>query len=237
MRAGIGRRGRSTSYCVALLSNSVLLTFVSFYDRICTGISTKNYSTISETTMSINLLDIVNRVTSGKSSNDGRELETDLIKIRRKTLIFGNTICQISNIAAVEVLSFYASIPWLAILGMIIALVALVNGGFVTLIGLLIGAWSGFSLYKYWQRRMQYGLLILLNSGIQSSKIILSHDKDFIQQVVLVIYNVMNDENHSRAIDISIDRRQIQEVSIHENSTSTIAAESTVRGDIVNTIS
>lgn len=187
--------------------------------------------------MSINLLDIVNRVTSGKSSNDGRELETDLIKIRRKTLIFGNTICQISNIAAVEVLSFYASIPWLAILGMIIALVALVNGGFVTLIGLLIGAWSGFSLYKYWQRRMQYGLLILLNSGIQSSKIILSHDKDFIQQVVLVIYNVMNDENHSRAIDISIDRRQIQEVSIHENSTSTIAAESTVRGDIVNTIS
>lgn len=201
------------------------------------NISTRNYSTISETTMSMNLLDIVNRVTSGKSSNNGRELETDLIKIRRKTLIFGNTLCQISNIAAVEVLSFYASIPWLAILGMIIALVALFSGGINALVGLLVGAWSGFALYKYWQRRTQYGLLILLNSGIQSSKIILSHDKDFIQRVVLVIYNVMNDENYSRAIDINIDQRQIQEVSVHDNSNSTIVAGSTVRGDIVNTIS
>lgn len=219
-------------YSTILLGKLALLTFGSSYNIILLSISAMNYSTISETTMSTNPLDIINRVTSGKSNV--KELRTDLIKIRRNTLVFGNTICQISNIAAVEIVSFYAAIPWLALLGVLVALFALISGGFAALIGLLIGAWAGFSLYKYWQQRTQYGLLILLNSGI--TMIILSPDKDIIQKAALVIYNIMNDEDYSRAINVSIDRRQIQEVSLSEISTSTTVAESTGQDDIVNII-
>ena len=221
----------------ASLSNSVLLTFVSSSDKILSSISTTNHSTTSEATMSTNPLDVVDRVIGGKSSSGAKELKTDLIKIRGRTLVFKNTIYQIPNIAAIETVSFYASIPWLAILGVLFALWTLANGGIIAVIGLLIGAWSGFSLYKYWLRRMQYGLLILLNSGIEASTIIVSPDKDFIQQASLVIYDIMNDEDYSRAVNISFDQRQIQEVSIHDISSSTIVAGSTVRGDVVNTIS
>jgi len=187
--------------------------------------------------MSTNPLDIVDRVIGRKSSSGAKELKTDLIKIRGRTLVFKNTIYQIPNIAAVEIVSFSASFPWLAILGILFALWALTNGGYLAVIGLLIGGLSGFWLYKYWQRRMQYGLLILLNSGIEASTIIVSPDKDFIQQALLVIYNIMNDEDYSRAVNISFDQRQIQEISIREISSSTIVTGSTVRGDIVNTIS
>lgn len=187
--------------------------------------------------MSTNPLDVIDRVIGGKRSNGARELKTDLVKIRGKTLVFKNTIYQISNIAAIETVSFYASIPLLAILGVLLAIWALTQGGIVAVIGLLIGSWSGFSLYKYWLRRTQYGLLILLNAGIEASTIILSPDKDFIQQVSLVIYDIMNDEDYSRAINISFDQRQIQEISIRETSNSTIVAGSAVRGDVVNTIS
>jgi len=187
--------------------------------------------------MTTNPLDVINNVVGGKGGSRAKELKTDLVKIRGKTLVFKNTIYQIPSIAAIETVSFSASIPWLAVIGVLLTLWLLSNGGVLVILALVIGAWSGLSLYKYWQRRMQYGLLILLNAGIEASTVIVSLDKEFIQEVSLTLYDIMNDEEHDRAINISFDQRQIQEVTISEVSRSTVIAGGTVRGDVVNTIS
>lgn len=186
--------------------------------------------------MTTNPLDVVNQVAGSKGGSSAKELKTDLLKIRGKTLVFKNTIYQIPNIAAIETVSFSASIPWLAIIGLLIALWLITNGGLLVIVGIVIGAWSGFSLYKYWQRKTQYGLLILLTAGIEASTVIVSTDKEFIQRASLTLYEIMNDEDYNRAINISFDQRQIQEVSISEVTSSTIVTGSTVRGDVVNTI-
>lgn len=187
--------------------------------------------------MMTNPLDAIDRIVGGKGSSGAKELKTDLLKIRGKTLVFKNTIYQIPNIAAIETVSFSASIPWFAILGALLALWLITNGSFLFVVGVAIGAWSGFSLYKYWQRKTQYGLLILLNAGIEASTVIVSPDMEFIQRASLTLYHIMNDDDYDRAVNISFDQRQIQEVSISDITSSTIVTGSTVRGDVVNTIS
>lgn len=187
--------------------------------------------------MTTNPLDVVDRVVGGKGSSNAKELKTDLVKIRGKTLVFRNTIYQIPSIAAIETVSFSASFPWPAMLGIFFALWLIGNGGPLFIVGLAIGAWAGYALYKYSQRRMQHGLLILLNAGIEASTIIVSEDKEFVQRVSLTLYEIMNDDNYDRAVNISFDQRQIQEVSISEVTSSTIVAGSTVGGDVVNVIS
>lgn len=188
--------------------------------------------------MITNPIDVIDRITGGarKGGSGAKELETDLIKIRGKTLVFENTIYHIPNIAAIETISFAASIPWLAVIGVILTLWLIGQGGFLILIGIIIGSVSGYSIYKYWIRRMRYGLLILLNSGVEASTAIVSLDKEFIKRVSLVIYEIMNDDEYDKAINISFDQRQIQDIDVNDVSGSAILVGSTVRGDVVNAI-
>ena len=71
--------------------------------------------------MSTRPLDVVNRVVGAKSGSGAKELETDFLKVRGNTLIFENTIYQIRNIAAIEMVPLQANIPWLAVLVVLLA--------------------------------------------------------------------------------------------------------------------
>jgi hypothetical protein len=71
--------------------------------------------------MSTSPLDVVNRVVGAKSDSGAKELETDFLKVRGNTLIFENTIYQIRNIAAIEMVPLRANIPWLAVLVVLLA--------------------------------------------------------------------------------------------------------------------
>jgi len=127
-----------------------------------------------------------------------------------------------------------ANIPWLAVLVVLLAVYGIFfnREGIIIVISLIGGAWALFSLYKYWQRRKQYGLLILLNSGIETSTIIISPDRGFIIQVMKVLYDIMND--NAQSVDIIFDQKQIL---INGITHSTIVAGSSVGGNVVNTIS
>jgi len=184
--------------------------------------------------MSTSPLDVVNRVVGARSDSGAKELETDFLKVRGNTLIFENTIYQIRNIAAIEMVPLRANIPWLAVLVVLLAVYGIFfnREGIIIVISLIGGAWALFSLYKYWQRRKQYGLLILLNSGIETSTIIIGPDRGFIIQVMKVLYDIMND--NAQSVDIIFDQKQIL---INGITHSTIVAGSSVGGNVVNTIS
>jgi hypothetical protein len=148
-----------------------------------------------------------------EDASDSSEISTSIIKIRGRTLIFINSIYQISNISSLRLLNLSRVQPfpkyliWFIIIGLVLVFVFPVN---IKIFGLVIIAYALWQFYKYEQNklRIRYGLKISLNSG--EKPIITNSDAEFLKQIMLVLYNIMNNDE-PRAVTFNLDQRQIVE--------------------------
>lgn len=178
------------------------------------------------------LKNFFSQVPSGEK--DRKEIEIDVLKVRGKTLVFGNSVYYIPNISKVEVydLSTTKPIPWYFWLLLFVGflLLFILREAFW---GIVVLAIAGVVFYIYWRKKREerYGLEITLNAG--SSTVMISSYLDFLKQVALVLYNIMNEEE-DKSINFNFDQRKIVDIGGNVSG-STIVAGSTV-GDIVNSI-
>lgn len=181
---------------------------------------------------------MVNRFLSNESDQIN-EIRTSILKIRGKTLIFGNSIYQIPNISSLEVvdLSTVKPIPkyflWLLIIGLVLLFIP--NAG-LRILGVVILGVLGWLFYRFQQNknRSRYGLSIRLNAGTQT--IIVGDNLDFLKEVMLVLYNIMNTDE-LRAVNFSFDQRCIEDKSITiQKMMGSSLITGNVQGDVVNNV-
>ena len=171
------------------------------------------------------------------TNNSRKDIKTSLLKIRRKTMVFGNTIYQISNISQISVidLSTTKSIPWY-FWGFLVPILTMILIGFISssieiiIAGLFPLVIPGYILFSYIKNRYdeKYGLLITLNAGSMTA--LVSNDEEFIKKVAVIINDVINNEEE-RSITFNFDNRRVEGVS----DSAVVLGD--VSGDIVNKIS
>jgi hypothetical protein len=175
---------------------------------------------------------MLSRILGG--NEDAKEVKTEVLKIRGKTLIFANTIYQIPNISIVEVGKIQQRIPVFALLLVIAGLFILLASfnsryGSEGIIGLVIGAMGAIWIYAIWSSP-KHGLRLVTNSG--ESTLIISPDLEFLKRVSLVLYNIMNDKM-SGDVNLNFDQKTIVEVGEMQGSAIVIG---NVQGDVVSNI-
>ncbi|MEM9542859.1 MAG: DUF6232 family protein [Cyanobacteria bacterium P01_E01_bin.42] len=176
-------------------------------------------------------------ITTSEKSN---EIKTPTLKIRGKTLIFANSVYQISNIASVSLVDLSAekSMPkyflWMLIGGIVLLFIPMnqlrVLG--VIILGVLIWQFIEYQKNKLTER---YGVGLELSSG--TTTVIISKDWGFLKKIVLVINEIMNSEE-LKALTIHMDQRTINEdqsININKMIGSNLNT-GTVHGDIVNNV-
>lgn len=188
------------------------------------------------------LFSSINQFLPGEAESP-QEIKTDLLKIRGKTLIFANSIYQIPNISALEVINLSTTKPiptylwFIAIVGA--ALLWLGPSNTLRFVGILALALCGYLFYQYKKNKLRklYGLKIVLNAGLAASTAIISKDQGFLMRVALTLYNIMNsDAGKTTTInkfDIAVDQRKI--IDLNNVSNSSIAL-GDVSGSIVNNV-
>jgi hypothetical protein len=175
-----------------------------------------------------------------EGTSESNEINTSIIKIRGKTLIFVNSIYQLSNISSLRLLNlsttqaFPKYIIWLIVLGVPLIIFTPTN---MKIFGIVMVAYAAWQFYRYQKNkfRIRYGLKISLNSG--ETPIIVYSDRDFLQKIMLVLYNIMN-SNEVGAFTFNLDQRQISEdksINIGNMHGSTLVA-GNVNGDIVSNV-
>jgi Family of unknown function (DUF6232) len=175
-----------------------------------------------------------------EDASDNNEINTSIIKIRGRTLVFINSIYQISNISGIRLLDlsrvqqFPKYLVWLIIIGLALLFFSPDN---IKIFGVVILAYVGWQFYLYQQNklRIRHGLKISLNSGERT--IIINSDAEFLKQMMLVIYNIMND-SEPRAFTFNLDQRNIVEdksINIDSMSGSNFVS-GNVTGDVVSNV-
>ena len=161
-------------------------------------------------------------------------IRTSTLKARGNTLIFYNTIYQISSISEIRTinLSTEKSMPqfyWLILLvGIVLAALAepitiLLGIGFLVLFGFLVFRHNKNKINE------KYGLYISLNSG--RSTVIASKNMGFVKKVAITLHNIMNKEAVSVNFDFSSNT--INEVKASEGS---VIVTGEVSGDIATNV-
>lgn len=172
----------------------------------------------------------------GSSNAEAKELSTGLIKIRGGTILLRDKIINIRNISSVEVISMAISFPWIVVFFILIGIFSLgiiVSEYFpVALLGLLVGAWGIVLSIEYLKKLDEYGLLILLNSGVDSSTLITNIDIEFLKQIARTLYNIISTDDE-RYVNIYVDQKEIVNI---ENITKSIISTGTITGDLVNSV-
>ncbi|MBE9009965.1 hypothetical protein IQ250_07065 [Pseudanabaenaceae cyanobacterium LEGE 13415] len=175
-----------------------------------------------------------------EDSSDSNEINTSILKIRGRTIIFANSIFQISNISGLRLLNlsriqpFPRYLVWLIAIGL--ALLLLFPGN-IKIFGIVMLAYAGWQFYQYEQNklRIRYGLKISLNSG--EKPIITNSDEEILKEIMLVLYNIMNNDE-PRAVTFNLDQRQIVEdrsINIDQMSGSNFVS-GNVTGDVVSNV-
>jgi len=172
--------------------------------------------------------------------SDSNEINTSIIKIRGRTLIFVNSIYQISNISGLRLLNLSSVQPfprylvWLTIIGLTLLFVF---PGNVKIFGLVAIAYAGWQFYQYQRNklRIRYGLKISLNSG--EKPIITNSNAEFLKEMMLVLFNIMNDDK-PRAVTFNLDQRKvIEDKSINIDSmVGSNLVSGNVTGDVVSNV-
>jgi hypothetical protein len=144
---------------------------------------------------------------SALGSNQSITLERDkVITLTKRTLRFSKNVYQTHNIAGfsegdVDI----GTIPWVMIIvGLIIGLIftSFNNAiGWLLILGAIGGAVWNFVKPKY------YGFLVTLNSG--DKKLFITTDKEGIQKVISVIYDLIEAEQEA-TYQISVTNSQIK---------------------------
>jgi hypothetical protein len=173
--------------------------------------------------------------------NKTTEVKTPLIKVRGKTLIFGNVVYQIPNIASIGLVDLTSTKPiprfYWALLFLGIVFLFVIPNTEAKIIGFLILALVAWLFYQHHLNKTteRYGMTIYTNSGYRT--VLTSRSEDFIKQVILALYRVMNSDEFKainfnfETLDMSIDNS----IEIGENINSTVVS-GHVGGDVVNEV-
>jgi len=161
-------------------------------------------------------------------------IRTDVLKARNNTLLFYNTIYQISNISEIRAidLSTEKSMPqfyWLFLIIGIILLLA--QQGETLILGILFLIVFGYLVFKHNKTKInsKYGLYISLNSG--RSTIIASKSLDFVQSVAITLHNIMNKQSGS--VNFNFANNTINEI---DASSGSVVNTGKVDGDITTNV-
>jgi Family of unknown function (DUF6232) len=157
---------------------------------------------------------VANKLFANEQDNFN-EIQTPILKVRGKTLIFGNSIYQIANIASLDLVDLSTTKPipryflWLLLIGLALLFIP----GNIKILGIAVLGVLGWLFYQYQQTksRTRYGVRIGLNSG--RGIIIGYNEMDFLVKMMLVLNNIMNSEE-DRAVTFNFDQRQIDDKSI-----------------------
>ncbi|MFN6470696.1 MAG: DUF6232 family protein [Nostoc sp. SerVER01] len=151
-------------------------------------------------------------------NNGPTEIRTSIIKIRGKTLIYGNVVYQIHNIASIGLVDLTTTVikPMpklfiaLPIIGIFFLLIPSEAPRILGFLLIPIGAWL---IYQHNLNKTKiterYGMTIYTNSGTKT--ILVSRSEDFIKQIILTLYSVMNSDDlkainfNFETLDMSVD--------------------------------
>ncbi|MGB3513759.1 MAG: DUF6232 family protein [Microcoleaceae cyanobacterium] len=180
-----------------------------------------------------------------KSYPEPEEVEPSVLKIRGKTLIYKNTIYQISNITSISLIEVEntkkrtRSFSTLRILGTVllisIAVILLQSSNKnLQILGLVLIIVDILLLCHYRPNRtsQQYGLVIEGNSGYKN--IIVSSNQQWIKRVIVELWVVMNSGSEKlkpstfNFNDYSINGSNI----VGTNFNSPILSNNTIQGDV-----
>jgi Family of unknown function (DUF6232) len=172
--------------------------------------------------------------------NQTEEVKTSIIKIRGKTLIYGNVVYQIHNIASIGLvdLSTTKPIPKLYLALAVVGLGFLFIDNLQTrLLGFVLLIFVAWLFYQHHLNKLseRYGMTIYTNSGQRT--ILVSRSEEFLKRVILALYSVMNSEENKAinfnfdTLDMSVDKS----ISIGNNIASPIVS-GHVSGDVVSEI-
>ena len=170
---------------------------------------------------------------------DDDVIKTDILKIRGNSLLFFNTIYQISNISEIRAIdmSTEKKMPQFYWLFLIAGIILIVIQQEVTILLGSISIIVFVSLIIQHNKNKineKYGLYISLNSG--RSTIIASKSIDFVKNIAITIHNVMNKK--TGAVNFDFSTNTINEVDFKEFNASNGSVVNTgnVKGDITTSV-
>lgn len=174
-------------------------------------------------------------------NNNTTEIKTPILKVRGKTLVFGNVVYQIHNISSIGLVDRTTVKPipkffWaLLLIGIVFVLF---RNLIAILLGILILAFVAWLFYYHHKNKLKerYGLTIHTNAG--DKPVLISSNQDFIKRVILTLYNIMN-SNELEAVTFNFDNCSIDQsnksIKIETNIESPIVS-GHVEGDVVNEV-
>jgi len=167
------------------------------------------------------------------------EIKTPLIKVRGKTLIFGNVVYQIHNISSIGLVDLTTTKPiprfYWALLFLGVVFLFVIPNIQAKILGLLILAFVAWLFYQHNLNKTteKYGMSIYTNSGYKT--ILTSKSENFIKEVILSLYGVMNSDEF-KAINYHFDTQVVDNsIKIGTNTGSPIVT-GHVGGDVVNEV-
>ncbi|NET05903.1 MAG: hypothetical protein F6K16_14610 [Symploca sp. SIO2B6] len=138
---------------------------------------------------------------SNETNYPTEEIKTSILKIRGKTLIYGNVIYQIHNISSIGLVDrttttikpmpkLYKYLPFIGIC------LCLIPSELARVLGVLIIVIGCWLIYRHNANKIKteakYGMTIYTNGGTKT--IFISRSEEFIKQVILTLYSVMNSD-------------------------------------------
>lgn len=172
-------------------------------------------------------------------SEQPKEIQTPILKVRGKTLIFANSIYQISSISALDLLDLSTEKPmpnyfsYMLVIGLI--LIFLPDN--FKILGVVTLSVLGYLCYQWYsnKRRTRYGLRIRMNGGFGT--IIVYSEMAFLVKIMLILNNIMNTDE-IQSINFNLDQRQIvEDKSVNVGSmTGSSVITGNVHGDVVNNV-
>ncbi|NEQ86522.1 MAG: hypothetical protein F6K26_42600 [Moorea sp. SIO2I5] len=178
---------------------------------------------------------------------DPIEVKTSFLKIRGKTLIFGNVVYQIHNIASIGLVdlrrtaTYKKPISQLSIALFVILILLFIYANFfgfssqIFVLFIAIGAWLIYDYKKTITKTIErYGMTIYTNNGLK--KILVSRDKEFLKKVIWTLSDVMN-SNEPKDITFNFETLDMSYKSIEiEKNIGSPVVSGDVEGDVVNRV-
>lgn len=177
----------------------------------------------------MSLADAAHRITQPESQSEKNQYDHGELRIRSNTLVMGNSIFMIANIARISLWDLRKPVPtfvWV-MLGVGVLLLVTVIGAAM---GILMIAFACYLIYLNWKSRSaaDFALALHLNSG--GTTTILSDDESFLKAIALELYAVVELQKASNTT-FNIDQR----VRIDAITGSTVGITG-IHGDIVNNV-
>jgi hypothetical protein len=175
------------------------------------------------------------------NTTDTTEVKPSVLKVRGKTLIFGNVVYQIHNISSLGLVDLSTTKPiprffWaLVLIGLVFLFVPNIQA---KILGVLILAFVAWLFYQHHQNRTteRYGMTIYTNAGTKT--IFVNKSEEYIKKVILTLYTVMNSDE-LKAINFNFETLSIDQsnraIQIGTNIGSSVVS-GHVGGDVASEV-